>query len=124
MFCLPPVNQADAGGHGNAGLSFGAEMDRKTLSLFLALLAISPLGKSTAAEPELKGFTLQDILDIKKELNQQLFDALHDILIVGEDIHSHIIDALSSPKSWFLENVILDNSEESGASEYREFLKK
>ena len=72
----------------------------------------------------MKGFTLQDILDIKKELNQQLFDALHDILIVGEDIHSHIIDALSSPKSWFLENVILDNSEESGASEYREFLKK
>ena len=99
-------------------VSFVAEMDWRTLSLLLALLAIFPLGKSTPEEPELKGFTLEDILAIKEEINEQLFDQLHDILIIGEEIHSHIIHALLNPKSWFLENVILNDREESDASEY------
>ena len=99
-------------------ISFVAEMDWRTSSLLLALLAIFPLGKSTPEEPELKGFTLEDILAIKEEINEQLFDQLHDILIIGEEIHSHIIHALLNPKSWFLENVILNDREESDASEY------
>ena len=99
-------------------ISFVAEMDWRTLSLLLALLAIFPLGKSTPEEPELKGVTLEDILAIKEEINEQLFDQLHDILIIGEEIHSHIIHALLNPKSWFLENVILNDREESDASEY------
>ena len=65
----------------------------------------------------MKGFTLEDILAIKEEINEQLFDQLHDILIIGEEIHSHIIHALLNPKSWFLENVILNDREESDASE-------
>ena len=38
--------------NGNTELSFGAEMDRRTLSLLLGLLAIFPLGKSTLGEPD------------------------------------------------------------------------
>ena len=89
---------------------------RTTLSLLVALLAV-PLAKSTAVEPELKSFTLQDLLLIKDELGKELFERLYDILIAGEALHQNIIEALSDPRSWFLENEVLGSSEESIASE-------
>ena len=64
----------------------------------------------------MKGFTLQDILAIKEEVGEQLFDKLHDILIIGEDLHSHIINALLNPRAWYLDNVILNNREEVEAT--------
>ena len=101
-----------------AGLSFWSEMDwRTTLSLLVALLAVLPLAKSTAVEPELKSFTLQDLLLIKDELGKELFERLYDILIAGEALHQNFIEALSDPRSWFLENEVLGSSEESIASE-------
>ena len=101
-----------------AEFSFGAEMDwRTTFSLLVALLATLPLSKSTAIEPELKSFTLQDLLLIKDELGKELFERLYDILIAGEALHQNIIEALSDPRAWFLENEVLGSSEESIASE-------
>ena len=90
---------------------------RTTFSVLVALLAALPLSKSTAIEPELKSFTLQDLLLIKDELGKELFERLYDILIAGEALHQNIIEALSDPRAWFLENEVLGSSEESIASE-------